>query len=82
LVDDKKALSRLLLNFEFGAGGRFFNFNVVFVGQPTKRFYITVFLQVHQKADAVAAFATAKTLVNFFGGGYGKRGRFFIVKRA
>jgi hypothetical protein len=37
---------------------------------------------VHQKTDGVAAAATTKTFIDLLGRGNGKRGRFFVVKRA
>ena len=37
---------------------------------------------VHEKADGIAAFATAKTFVDLLDGRDGEGRRFFIVKRA
>ena len=36
---------------------------------------------LHDKADRIAAAATAKAFINFFGGGYRERWRFFTMKR-
>ena len=72
----------MLSFFVFRIDFRFLNFDIVFFSQPTQGFCIAQLFVLHQKADGVAAFATAKTLVYFFGRRDRKRRCFFAMKRA
>src|SRR6476469_6204206 len=80
IIDDEKTVCNLLLLFYFITYFFFFNYNIVACSQPFQRFYITVFLMLHEKADAVSAFSATKTFINFFGRRNSKRGRFFVVE--
>ena len=46
-TDSEQAFCHLLFCFYFRAGLCFFNFNIVFIGQPAQGFHITVFLMLH-----------------------------------
>ncbi len=81
MIDDVETVGCQLLGFELRTRFCFLNGYIVFIRQPAKGFYITVFFMLHQKTDGVSAFATAKTFENFFGGRHRKRRCLFIVKR-
>ena len=59
----------------------FFNFNLVFICQATKRFRVGEMLILHQKIYRITRFSTTKTFVDPFSRGDGKRRCFFIVER-
>lgn len=79
-IQDVQAIGQLLLKFYLRANCCFFDLYIVLIGQPFQRFYIGVFLMLHQKTDGIPTSSTTKTFVNFFGRRNRKGRRLFSVK--
>src|SRR5581483_6303767 len=60
----------------------FNNLDIILFGKVFKCIYIVQLLMVHHKVDHIATFATAKTLVNSFGGRDCKRWCLFVMEGA
>ena len=81
-IDDVKAVGHLHLLLYFGADFGFLYLNIVPCSNPFQCLHIAILFMLHHKADGIATFATAETLINLLARRYAERRRFFIVKRA